>query len=59
MTKKFDQFEKLFVFVQMCRVLRVDKKIEQKGMTFEQDFGYFLPLFSSLHKKKEEEKENE
>ena len=32
---------------------------EQKGMTFKHDFGYSLPLFSFLLKKKEEEKENE
>ena len=34
-------------------------KIEQKGMTFDHDFGYYFPHFSSLLKKKEEEKENE
>ena len=33
--------------------------IEQKGMTFDHDFGYSFPLFSSLLKKGEEEKENE
>ena len=26
-------------------------KIEQKGMTFDHDFGYYCPLFSSLLKK--------
>ena len=26
-------------------------KIEQKGMTFDPDFGYSFPLFSSLLKK--------
>ena len=30
--------------------------IEQKGMTFDQDFGYSRALFSSLLKKREEEK---
>ena len=30
--------------------------IEQKGITFDHDFGYSLPLFSSLLKKREEEK---
>ena len=30
--------------------------IEQKGMTFDHDFGYSLPLFSSLLKKKERRK---
>ena len=34
-------------------------KIEQKGITFDHDFGYSIPLFSSLLKKREEEKENE
>ena len=33
--------------------------IEQRGMTFEHDFIYSFPLFSSLVKKEEEEKENE
>ena len=33
--------------------------MEQKGMTFDHDFGYYFPLFSSLLKKREEEKENE
>ena len=33
--------------------------IEQKGMTFDHDFAYSFPLFSSLLKKREEEKENE
>ena len=33
-------------------------RIEQKGMTFDHDFGYSFPFFSSLLKKKEE-KENE
>jgi hypothetical protein len=33
--------------------------IEQKDMTFDNDFGYSFPLFSSLLKKREEEKENE
>ena len=28
-------------------------------MTFDQDFGYSFPIFSSLLKKREEEKENE
>ena len=27
------------------------RKIEQKGMTFEHDFAYSFPLFSSLLKK--------
>ena len=35
------------------------QKIEQKGMFFNHDFGYSFPLFSSLLKKREEEKENE
>ena len=34
-------------------------KIEQKDMTFDHDFGYSFPLFSSLLKKGGEEKENE
>ena len=34
-------------------------KIEQKGMTFDHVFGYSFPLFSSLLKKREEEKDNE
>ena len=33
--------------------------IEQKGMTFDQDFIYSFPLFSFLLKKEEREKENE
>ena len=33
-------------------------KIEQKGLTFDHDFGYPFPLFSSLLKNREEEKEN-
>jgi hypothetical protein len=33
--------------------------IEQKGLTFDHDFGYSFPLFSSLIKNREEEKENE
>ena len=33
--------------------------IEQKGMTFEYDFGDSFSLFSSLLKKEGEEKENE
>ena len=32
-------------------------RIKQKGMTFDQDFGYSLPLFSSLLKKREGGKE--
>jgi hypothetical protein len=31
------------------------KTIEQKGMTFDHDFGYSLPLFSSLLKENENE----
>ena len=34
-------------------------KIKQKGMSFDHDFGYSLPLFSFFLKKREEEKENE
>ena len=34
-------------------------EIEQKGMTFYHDFGYSFVLFSSLLKKRKEEKENE
>ena len=34
------------------------KGIEQKGMTFDHDFGYSFHLSSSLLKKREEEKEN-
>ena len=30
--------------------------IEQKGMTFDHDFGYFLPLFSSLLQKRGKKK---
>ena len=30
-----------------------------KGMTFDHDFGYSFPLFSSLLKKREEKKKNE
>jgi len=33
--------------------------IEQNGMAFNHDFGYSFPLFSSLLKKREEEKKNE
>jgi hypothetical protein len=29
-----------------------------KGMNFDHDFSYYLPLFSSLLKKRKEEKEN-
>ena len=32
--------------------------IEQKGMTFDHDFGYLFEFFSSLLKKRKEEKEN-
>ena len=32
--------------------------MEQNGMTFDKDFGYFFPLFFSLLKKREEEKKN-
>ena len=35
-------------------------KIEQKGMTFDHDFGYLFPLYSFLlTSKREEEKDNE
>ena len=38
----------------------VDFNNDQKGMTFDHDFGYSFPPFSSLlTKKREEEKENE
>ena len=30
---------------------QTSKRIEQKGMTFDNDFGYSFPLFSSLLKK--------
>ena len=33
--------------------------IEQKGITFDHDFGYSFHLLSSLLKKREEENENE
>ena len=33
--------------------------IEQKGMTFDHDFGYSFSFFSSLLKKERREKENE
>ena len=36
-----------------------ESMIEQKGMTFDHDFGYYFPLFFSLLKKREEENENE
>ena len=32
------------------------KKIDQKGMNFDHDFGYSIPLFSSLLKKDERRK---
>ena len=32
------------------------KKIEQKGMTFDHDFGYSYPLFTSLLKNREKKK---
>ena len=35
------------------------KLIEQKGMTFDHNFGYSLPLFFPPKKKREEEKEKE
>ena len=35
------------------------KTQQLKGMTFDHDFGYFFPFFSSFLKKEEEEKENE
>ena len=35
------------------------KKIEQKGMPFDHDFGYSFLLLSSLLKKEEREKKNE
>ena len=35
------------------------KKIVQKDVTFDHDSGYSFPLFSSLLKNREEEKENE
>jgi hypothetical protein len=31
--------------------IKLFKKIEQKGMTFDHDFGYSFPLFSSLLQK--------
>ena len=34
-------------------------KIEQKGMTFDHDFGYSLPLLSSLLEKEERRKDNQ
>ena len=41
-------------------VLKVRKRlIEQKGVAFDHDFGYFFPPFSSHLKKREEENENE
>ena len=33
--------------------------IEQKGMTFDHNFGYSFPIFFYLLKQDEEEKENE
>ena len=33
--------------------------IEQKGMTFDHNFGYSFPLFSFLLKQREKENENE
>ena len=33
-----------------------DKKMEQKGMTFDQDFFHFILFFSSLSEKKGKEK---
>ena len=35
------------------------KRIEQKGMTLDHNFGYSFPLFSCLLKKREEEKDSE
>ena len=37
----------------------IGKGIEQKGITFYHDLGYYFPLFSSLLKKEGSEKENE
>ena len=34
-------------------------RIEQKGITFDHDFGYSFPHFSSLLKKDERKKQNE
>ena len=31
-------------------------RIEQKGITFDHDFGYHLPLFSSLNSKNRDQK---
>ena len=39
--------------------MQIKKLIEQKGMTKNHDFVFSLPLFSSLLKKRENEKENE
>ena len=39
--------------------LNLVKKIEQKGMTFDHDFGYSFPLSFSLLKKEGREKKNE
>ena len=36
----------------------VYKLIEQKGMTFDYNFGYYFPLFSSFLKKEGRENEN-
>jgi hypothetical protein len=35
------------------------ERIEQKGMTFDHDFGYSFPLFSSLIKKDKRRKGDE
>ena len=42
----------------LCQVI-IATSTELKGMTFDHDFGYSFPLFSSFLKKGEKEKENE
>ena len=48
-------------FAYLYNIVRNYKLIEQKGMTFDHDFGYSFSIFSSYLKIKnrEEEKENE
>ena len=46
-------------FLYILKKNYVIPSIEQKGMTFDHDFGYTFPVFSSLLKRRELEKEKE
>ena len=49
----------IYNIIELDSIFCISYQIEQKGMPFDHEFGYSLPLFSSSWKKREEEKENE